>query len=241
MYMDLKRRGTGFHRLLRVTLLVLPALLGSSYVAADDEADALIERLGLRQQARPISKRADWRKPERIVVPAVGPVRMAQLQAVAGGARLLPASSPAEARALAETADVIIGYCDEALLRRAQRVTWIQWLFAGAEGCVAAMAAAERKPLLTNMQRIAAPQIAEHAVAMMLSLTRGLHRFALAQQEGVWRRRAVPEQDMWEIGGKTLLVAGLGGIGSEIAWRADALGMNVLATRASSRRGAGLR
>ncbi len=42
---------------------------------------------------------------------------------------------------------------------------------------------------------------------------------------------------MWEIDGKTMLVVGLGGIGSEVAWRADALGMSVIATRASSREG----
>ncbi len=40
-----------------------------------------------------------------------------------------------------------------------------------------------------------------------------------------------------ELKGKTLLVAGLGGIGTEIAWRAHGLGMRVIATRSSSRDG----
>jgi phosphoglycerate dehydrogenase-like enzyme len=40
---------------------------------------------------------------------------------------------------------------------------------------------------------------------------------------------------MWSIEGKTLLVAGLGGIGSEVARRAQALGMNVIATRNTPR------
>jgi phosphoglycerate dehydrogenase-like enzyme len=37
--------------------------------------------------------------------------------------------------------------------------------------------------------------------------------------------------------GKTLLVVGLGGVGTEIAWRANSLGMTVVATRSSSREG----
>ena len=40
-----------------------------------------------------------------------------------------------------------------------------------------------------------------------------------------------------ELRGKTLLVVGLGGIGTEIAWRANSLGMEVLATRNSVREG----
>ena len=40
-----------------------------------------------------------------------------------------------------------------------------------------------------------------------------------------------------ELKGKTLLVVGLGGIGTEIAWRAQGLGMRVIATRSSSRDG----
>jgi phosphoglycerate dehydrogenase-like enzyme len=40
---------------------------------------------------------------------------------------------------------------------------------------------------------------------------------------------------MQSVAGKTLLVAGLGGIGTEVARRADALGMTVIGTRRSSR------
>lgn len=42
---------------------------------------------------------------------------------------------------------------------------------------------------------------------------------------------------MREISGRTLLVVGLGGIGTEVARRAHALGMRVIATRNSSREG----
>jgi phosphoglycerate dehydrogenase-like enzyme len=42
---------------------------------------------------------------------------------------------------------------------------------------------------------------------------------------------------MREVGGRTMLVVGLGGIGTEVARRAHALGMRVIATRNSSREG----
>ena len=42
---------------------------------------------------------------------------------------------------------------------------------------------------------------------------------------------------MWEVQGRTMLVVGLGGIGTEIARRANGLGMRVIATRNTSRKG----
>jgi phosphoglycerate dehydrogenase-like enzyme len=42
---------------------------------------------------------------------------------------------------------------------------------------------------------------------------------------------------MWELQGRTMLVVGLGGIGTQVAKRAHGLGMRVIATRNSSRKG----
>ena len=57
-----------------------------------------------------------------------------------------------------------------------------------------------------------------------------------AQPRGEWRRSTPPGR-MAVVDGKTMLVVGLGGIGSEVAKRAHALGMKVIATRASGRTG----
>ena len=51
------------------------------------------------------------------------------------------------------------------------------------------------------------------------------------------RFRELREERLREVEGKTLLVVGLGGIGTEVAKRAHALGMHVLATRNSRREG----
>jgi phosphoglycerate dehydrogenase-like enzyme len=55
------------------------------------------------------------------------------------------------------------------------------------------------------------------------------------QEQAVWARGA--PQESTDLDGKTVLVVGLGGIGTEVARRAHALGMRVTATRASGHEG----
>ncbi len=116
-------------------------------------------------------------------------------------------------------------------------IRWIQLPYAGAERCVALDAVQERDILVTNAQRVYGPEIAEHVMAMLLMFSRGLYLYFPEQQAGRWTRDAVPEERLWELTGKTMFVVGLGGIGTETARRAHALGMEVLATRRSSREG----
>ncbi|QIB65340.1 D-2-hydroxyacid dehydrogenase [Kineobactrum salinum] len=71
----------------------------------------------------------------------------------------------------------------------------------------------------------------------MLGISRGLPAYTAAQAEREWRRELSAELHFGELTGKTMLVVGLGGIGTEIARRAHALGMRVTATRNSSREG----
>jgi phosphoglycerate dehydrogenase-like enzyme len=69
------------------------------------------------------------------------------------------------------------------------------------------------------------PNIADHAMALLLSLTRGLHQAIPARAAEEWRRdRYRPV----ELHGKTAVVVGVGGIGAQIAQRAHAFGMTVI-------------
>ena len=204
----------------------------------DPGIDQLIEQLGLRAAKAPVSERAGWSKPERVIVrgdaeqvDALGPF--------APGVELVPAPTLEDAVAAAAGADAVIGFCAEALLDAGADIRWLQLPYAGAERCVSIPAVAERDILVTNAQRIYGPEIAEHVLAMMLSLTRGLHLYAEAQGRGVWERELIPEDKLWELEGKTLLVVGLGGIGTEVARLGHAMGMRVTATRNSSRSGPG--
>ena len=87
--------------------------------------------------------------------------------------------------------------------------------------------------VLTNMKGMYGPVIAEHVFAMMLSHTRSLPQYLDAGRRGEWDRG--PAGTMTALQGGTMLVVGLGGIGSEIAMRANAFNMRVLATARTQR------
>src|SRR5438034_3988921 len=67
--------------------------------------------------------------------------------------------------------------------------------------------------------------VAEHTFALLLALVRQLPKFDAAMREGRWEKSAAGT----EVRGKTLGLVGLGRIGSEVAVRAEAFDMRVLA------------
>jgi len=113
----------------------------------------------------------------------------------------------------------------------------VQITSAGAEGCLSYDRIGSGEILLTNMQKMSSPVIAEHAVAMMMSLARHLPMFVHAMDDNTWLDRNQGFDGMMPVAGKKLLVVGLGGIGTEVARLGAALGMRVSGTRNSSRIG----
>src|SRR6202140_5876386 len=67
--------------------------------------------------------------------------------------------------------------------------------------------------------------VAEHTFALLLALARQLPKFDAAMREGRWEKSSSGA----EVRGKTLGMIGLGRIGSEVATRADAFDMRVVA------------
>ena len=124
--------------------------------------------------------------------------------------------------------------CSAEVLTQATHLQWIQWLGAGVENCVREPKLHERNPLLTNMASTAAPSMAEHVIALMLALSRHLDYFFKQQQAGHWDDDGPRLADL---NGKTVLIVGLGGIGTEVARRAHGMDMRIIATRASGRTG----
>ncbi|MEO0651234.1 MAG: D-2-hydroxyacid dehydrogenase [Planctomycetota bacterium] len=113
-------------------------------------------------------------------------------------------------------------------MERAEQLAWIQSWSAGVGRLLETPGVVEREGLVvTNAKGVHGPVISEHVFALLLSLTRNLGAYAEAQADSRWDRNA---GDPWELSGRTLLVAGLGGIGREVAKRADAFGMRVVGT-----------
>jgi D-3-phosphoglycerate dehydrogenase len=67
---------------------------------------------------------------------------------------------------------------------------------------------------------------AEHAMSMMMSLARSIPQATASLKAGKWEKKKFQGVELYQ---KTLGVLGMGAIGSQVAKRAQALGMNVLA------------
>jgi D-3-phosphoglycerate dehydrogenase len=77
-----------------------------------------------------------------------------------------------------------------------------------------------------NTPRASSASVAELAIGFMFMLARNLYKASATMKAEKWEKKAF-EGD--EIGGKTLGLIGIGNIGKEVAKRANALGMTVLA------------
>lgn len=221
-------------------LLALPPI----GLAADTEgpvsaaARAMIEELGLRESATPVRELPGWRKPDKVVVFVDKPERLAALRAAAPGVELVAVGSAEEAARAVSDAEVLLGSCAEEIVSRGPRLHWIQVYSAGVDRCVGNAGLAQGGRILTNGQKIGSPALAEHAIAMMMALVRALDVYHANQLEGTWQREVGMDRlEFMELEGRTVLVVGLGGIGTQTAKRAHGLGMRVIATRGSRREG----
>lgn len=164
----------------------------------------------------------------------LSPSEIEELKAVAPGVIVVNGLSREEAVERAAEAHGAEGYyATPEFLARARNLVWIQAMSAGVDRYMGTPELVENdRIVLTNMRGVHGPAIADHAFAMLLTLTRDL-RFHLANQAvGKWERGGSTTRPI-ALDGRTMLVVGLGGIGTEVAKRAHGFGMRVLATRRS--------
>jgi D-3-phosphoglycerate dehydrogenase len=76
-----------------------------------------------------------------------------------------------------------------------------------------------------NTPKASSASVAELVIGFMLAMARQIPQTTASMRAGKWEKK---KYEGGEIGGKTLGVIGYGNIGSEVAWRARALGMTVL-------------
>jgi phosphoglycerate dehydrogenase-like enzyme len=157
--------------------------------------------------------------------------QLPELRQIAPDVHFLEVGAHTPLAAVAE-ADAAIGICEPKYIQAATHLQWIQWMAAGVEYCVNQPVIQQRQPLITNLQRAAASSMAEHVIALMLMLSRHMDYYYRMQQHQRWAPDQAPQ--IVDLKEQTVLIVGLGGIGTEVARRAAALGMHVIATRASS-------
>ena len=87
--------------------------------------------------------------------------------------------------------------------------------------------------MLTNAREVHGTVVAELVIALVFALAKNLHRAAHFQRQHMWAQESIWEETPRprEVAGATLGLVGLGSIGCEVARRASALGMRVIAVR----------
>lgn len=130
-------------------------------------------------------------------------------------------------------AQVLLGWSRmDDILASADDLAWVQNVGAGVERVVTDEFRA-RKLILTNGSGIMAPNMAEHAIGLMLALVRRFPDLYRAQLDQRWKAD-VDTTSVTELGGQTVLLVGLGEIGRQIARRLTAFDMTVIGVRRSA-------
>jgi phosphoglycerate dehydrogenase-like enzyme len=123
-------------------------------------------------------------------------------------------------------ADIAFGGITEEVFLQAKQLKWIQSIGAGVDRYLTP-AFVESGVVLTSEKGLVGTHLAEHAFAHLLALTRGINT-AIRQKD--WNQRVPIRLAAWELTGRTMGVIGMGGTGVEVARRAHAFGMRVIAT-----------
>jgi phosphoglycerate dehydrogenase-like enzyme len=163
-------------------------------------------------------------EPRKIVVTGqLPPNAIREFQSVSPNVKIVSADRDQILKEIVD-ADAIFGTISPQLFHAAHKLKWVQIYSAGVE--------TYRFPefihsdiTLTNCKVIQGPEIADHALAMLLALTRDLNKIIPTRGKEEWAKE---RYHPLELRGKTAVVIGVGGIGSQIAQRAAAFGMKVI-------------
>jgi D-3-phosphoglycerate dehydrogenase len=149
--------------------------------------------------------------------------RLGELVVVPGAPR-----DRADLIARVEDADIVIldySLMDAEVLAACPRLRLIAFLGIGYGSCVDIDAATRQGIVVTNTPDYGATSVAEHALGLVLALTRHVAVSYASLRAGRWEPGRF--QGM-ELRGKTLGIVGLGGIGREMARLGAGIGMQVI-------------
>lgn len=141
------------------------------------------------------------------------------------------AEDEATAQAALPGADAAFGYLKPAHLAATNRLRLLQAPQAAPPAGFYFPELVAHAAMVTNFRDIFNDHIGAHVMAFVLAFARNLDRYIPQQTRRLW---AKPPEDtgVVHLPGATMLIVGLGGIGSEIARLASAFGTTIIATDA---------
>jgi phosphoglycerate dehydrogenase-like enzyme len=120
------------------------------------------------------SAQSQSRDRKKVLIPQWEPEQIEDLRSAVPEVELVVAKDSLEQ---VRDVDASFGFINAAHIRAGKKLRWVQQGSAGVEGVVTIPELIERDIVLTNMQRILAPEIADQAIAYLLAFTRGLTHF----------------------------------------------------------------
>ena len=166
----------------------------------------------------------------------LGEKQMADIRKAAPDADIVVIKDQAEwnlrAKEIGPDVDVFFGLRPGKWFDRLPNLVWAQQVGAGANWLMESPEFLNSDVVLTNASGVHAVPIAEHILALMFSLSRGIHRCVRNQADHEWKRKG----RVFELEGSTVGVIGVGAIGEKTAEKAKALNMKVIGLRRNPRK-----
>jgi phosphoglycerate dehydrogenase-like enzyme len=179
-----------------------------------------------------------------LAFPAVDAARLARIREAAGAMQVVSARDHDEALAEIADADAFFGKITPALLAAARKLAWVQSPTASLEHYLFPELV-EHPCVLSNMRGLFSDVIADHVMGFIICLARNFHVYLHRQMRREWEAvggeagradftagaglASAIDRAHRHLADDTLGLVGAGSIGGEIARRARAFGMRVVA------------
>ncbi|HEX3150927.1 MAG TPA: D-2-hydroxyacid dehydrogenase [Gemmataceae bacterium] len=179
-----------------------------------------------------------------VIYPAVDAHRFDRLRHVTTKCTLVNAADEADARLLVVDADAFLGKITPTILDAAKQLRWVQSFTASLEHYLFP-ALVEHPCVLTNMRGLFSDVIADQVMGYVICFARNLHTYIRNQLQRRWEpvggeaarvsfaagpgEVSAIDRAHQSLSEQTMGIIGLGAIGAEIARRANAFGIRVIA------------
>lgn len=147
-----------------------------------------------------------------------------QIESLVPGSKVEIIPNPEDATEIIAEADCAYGNVPPELFRNARKLRWIQCFAAGPPSSFYHEALITSDIVVTNFRGIFNDSVSHHAVALLLALSRNLNSYIPQQLRKEWK----PGEIALHLPDSTVIIVGVGGIGSEVAKLCKCLGANTI-------------
>ena len=160
-----------------------------------------------------------------LIVRELEPAQRARILEAGGpGTVIAEAPEPSQQKPELPTTDIIFGRVSPDLYPLAKQLKLYQSIGAGVDSILKGDLVRDAVPLSSEKGGVGI-HLAEHAMGLLLTLTRGLHTAIRTPDYGLREPIRIDQRELYEL---TMGIVGFGGVGREVAKRAVGFGMRVL-------------